>query len=87
MESPLLSHPTSHPTDSSTVAGRIRVEVNGESVELGANANLAELLEVCEIAGRVAVAVNRQVIRRGRYAEHAVAEGDRIEILEAIGGG
>lgn len=82
-----MSHSTSHPTGSSTVAGRIRVEVNGEAVHLGPDPSVADVLAACEIEGRVAVAVNRQVVRRGRYAEHPVAEGDRIEILEAVGGG
>ena len=86
MESPLLPHSTSHPTGSSA-SGRIRIEVNGESVELSATANVADVLKACAIAGRVAVAVNREVVRRGHYTEHPVADGDRIEILEAVGGG
>ncbi|HEB89108.1 MAG TPA: sulfur carrier protein ThiS, partial [Deltaproteobacteria bacterium] len=36
---------------------------------------------------RVAVAVNRQVVVRSRYDETELSEGDRIEILEAVGGG
>jgi sulfur carrier protein len=49
---------------------------------------VAALLETLELAGkRVAVAVNRSVVVRSRYAEFELAEGDRIEILEAVGGG
>ena len=36
---------------------------------------------------RVAVAVNRDVVQRSRYAEVSLAEGDHVEILEAVGGG
>jgi len=43
---------------------------------------------VLGLAGkRVAVAVNRTVVVRSRYADAALAEGDSIEILEAVGGG
>ena len=36
---------------------------------------------------RIAVAVNRDVVPRSRLASHALAAGDRVEILEAVGGG
>jgi len=36
---------------------------------------------------RVAVAVNRDVISRRTFPAHRLAAGDRIEILEAVGGG
>jgi sulfur carrier protein len=35
----------------------------------------------------VAVAVNRDVVPRSTFATHRLAEGDRVEILEAVGGG
>lgn len=38
-------------------------------------------------ARRVAVAVNRDVVPRSAYGGHELASGDRIEILEAVGGG
>jgi sulfur carrier protein len=37
--------------------------------------------------GRIAVAVNRDVVSRRRFATHRLAAGDRVEILEAVGGG
>ena len=47
-----------------------------------------ELLEGLELGGkRVAVAVNRDVVIRSRHGSHRIADGDRIEILEAVGGG
>jgi len=36
---------------------------------------------------RVAVAVNRDVVSRRTFAARRLAAGDRIEILEAVGGG
>jgi thiamine biosynthesis protein ThiS len=46
------------------------------------------LLETLELGGaRVAVAINRVVVPRSHFDSHALAAGDRVEILEAVGGG
>jgi sulfur carrier protein len=46
------------------------------------------LLELLALrARRIAVAVNRSVVPRSDFARHPVAAGDRVEILEAVGGG
>jgi sulfur carrier protein len=64
------------------------LDVNGESRSVSAPCTVAGLLEILELAGkRVAVAVNRDVVVRSRYADFGLASGDRIEILEAVGGG
>lgn len=36
---------------------------------------------------RVAIAVNRDVVPRSAFGKRELAPGDRIEILEAVGGG
>lgn len=36
---------------------------------------------------RLAIEVNLEIIPRHRYAEHVLASGDRVEIVQAIGGG
>jgi sulfur carrier protein len=36
---------------------------------------------------RVAIAVNRDVVPRSAFASHRLGSGDRVEILEAVGGG
>ena len=36
---------------------------------------------------RIAVAVNRDVVPRSHFPEHRLSPGDRVEILEAVGGG
>jgi sulfur carrier protein len=66
----------------------IGVRVNGEEREVRAGATVAELLGELGLAGRrVAVAVNRSVVPRAALASRTIAPGDRIEILEAVGGG
>jgi sulfur carrier protein len=36
---------------------------------------------------RVAVAVNREVVPRSAFPARRLVPGDRVEILEAVGGG
>ena len=69
-------------------AVKLCIEDHALGASAAAAATVAELLEGLDLGGkRVAVAVNRDVVIRSRYAEHRLAEGDRIEILEAVGGG
>ena len=64
------------------------ITVNGESHALSTALTVGELLERLDLAGRkVAVALNRSVVPRSRYARTALQSGDQIEILEAVGGG
>ena len=67
---------------------QIAVCVNGEPREVRAGTSVAELLRELGFGGRrVAVAVNRDVVPRAVHEERGVLAGDRIEILEAVGGG
>lgn len=66
----------------------IDVHVNGEAVSLTVGATLRDLIEHLELGDRkIAVAVNRDVVPRSRYGDHPIESADRIEILEAVGGG
>ncbi len=66
----------------------LRVEINGKPRELPAGCRLASLLSQLEVGERrVAVAINREVIPRSEFNEVALHDGDRVEILEAVGGG
>lgn len=64
------------------------VRVNGEAVEVSDGSSLAGLVDshVAQTRG-VAVAVNEAVIPRSAWASTSLAEGDRIEILNAAQGG
>jgi sulfur carrier protein len=74
------------PTEIQTAS--LRIEVNGEPRAVEAPCTLADLLVALELSGkRVAVALNRDVVMRSRYSQTGLTEGDRIEILEAVGGG
>jgi sulfur carrier protein len=64
------------------------VHVNGESRELPAGTTVATV--VAEAGDRprgVAVAVDAEVVPRGRWHERELRAGDRVEILTAVQGG
>jgi sulfur carrier protein len=66
----------------------IRIMLNGDPHELPRPMTIAELLEHLSIDGRrVAVEHNEVVIRRARYPEVHVDEGDVVEIVNFVGGG
>ncbi|MCG8591805.1 MAG: sulfur carrier protein ThiS [Proteobacteria bacterium] len=63
------------------------IQLNGEARRLPVGTTVATLLSELELASRVAVARNREVVPRSSYASTTLAAGDRVEILEAVGGG
>ncbi|MBP6625925.1 MAG: sulfur carrier protein ThiS [Arenimonas sp.] len=66
----------------------MQITLNGEPRELAENTRLDALLDQAGYAGRkVAVEVNLAVIARSRHPAYTLAEGDRVEIIHAIGGG
>lgn len=66
----------------------MHIILNGETLTLDAAQTIAELLVARGLAGRrVAVEVNGEIVPRGRHDEHRLAEGDRVEIVHALGGG
>ncbi len=66
----------------------MRVTVNGEASELPEGLTIAELLERTGLAEqRIALERNREIVPRSEFATTRLAEGDRVEIVRAIGGG
>jgi sulfur carrier protein len=64
------------------------VTVNGEPVDLAAGATGADVVAaVCPTDRGVAVAIDREVVPRSRWATVAVTEGARVEVVTAAAGG
>ena len=62
--------------------------VNGTARELSAGSSAAQLLEQLGLTGkRLALEVNLEIVPRSSYATHHFKEGDRVEVVHAIGGG
>jgi thiamine biosynthesis protein ThiS len=70
------------------VNGGKQISVNGDPHEVPEGCTLERLLAILEMQDRkVAVAINRGIVPRAYRAAHVIEDGDRIEILEAVGGG
>lgn len=65
----------------------VRVSLNGEPVDLPEPATVSRAVAHLEAARRIAVAVNGEVIPRGGWEGHTLAEGDTVEVVAAIQGG
>jgi sulfur carrier protein len=66
----------------------ISVFINGEAHALAHAINVATLIEQLQLTGkRIALERNGEIVPRGRFAEQMLAEGDRLEIVVAVGGG
>jgi sulfur carrier protein len=66
----------------------IQIIVNGEPRSFPAPLSVAQLVESLDLAGkRIAVEQNGEIVPRSRHAETGLADGDRLEIVVAVGGG
>jgi thiamine biosynthesis protein ThiS len=66
----------------------LHVVVNGEPRQVPAPATLDSLLRHLGLDPRtVVVEHNRQIVRRPRLADTALAEGDAVELVHFVGGG
>ncbi len=70
------------------MGAEIVVQVNGENRETAAGTTVYGLLEQLGLkAGRVAIEYNLQILPRSKWEETQVAAGDRVEIVQFVGGG
>jgi thiamine biosynthesis protein ThiS len=66
----------------------MRLLLNGEEREIAGIASIADLVFALGLdARKVAVERNLEIAPRSTYADTALADGDRIEIVTFIGGG
>ncbi len=64
------------------------ISVNGDPHEVPEGCTLERLLAILDMRDRrVAVAINRGIVPRARYETVVIEDGDRVEVLEAVGGG
>ena len=75
------AHETSH-------AAVIELSVNGEPRRFDQPLTVEGLVRALELAGRrIALERNGEIVPRSRFGDEWLADGDRIEIVVAVGGG
>ena len=66
----------------------IEVTVNGAAYRLEQPTDVSSLLARLELAGKkIAVERNGEIVPRSAHGRTLVADGDRLEIVVAVGGG
>jgi sulfur carrier protein len=66
----------------------IALTINGKTRRFEKDLSVAELIEQLELQGRrLALERNGEIVPRGSFASQRLADGDRLEIVVAVGGG
>ncbi len=66
----------------------IEIIVNGTAERVASETTVDGLLDHLGLPReRIAVELNRRVVRRANWSESRIAEGDRLEIVHFVGGG
>ena len=66
----------------------MQLMINGESKQVREAMTVAQLLEQLSVQPhRVVVEVNLTILKRAQYADVVLKDGDRVEIVQFVGGG
>ncbi len=66
----------------------MRILLNGKEHGAPEGATVLALLETIGLApGQVAVELNGRVVRRDDFSRVVLADGDRVEVVQFVGGG
>jgi sulfur carrier protein len=65
----------------------MEILLNGNQHTIDQNYNLENLINSLELNGKFAIEINQNIIPRSEYTSTKLHAGDKIEIVEAIGGG
>jgi len=66
----------------------ITVSINGETRQFPQSISIAALIEEMGLTGkRIALERNGEIVPRSTFADQQLADGDRLEVVVAVGGG
>lgn len=66
----------------------MEISVNGQSQQVQDDFSVAQLVDALGLASkRLAVEVNLAIVPRSKFETCILTQGDRVEIVQAIGGG
>ena len=66
----------------------IALTVNGEARRFDQPLSCRQLLEQLQLAGkRIALERNGEIVPRSRHGQQMLVDGDKLEIVVAVGGG
>ncbi|MET0754179.1 MAG: sulfur carrier protein ThiS [Pyrinomonadaceae bacterium] len=66
----------------------MNILINGETKEISSELNLSELLKHFSLPSeRIAIELNKKVVRKKDWENIKIAEGDKLEVIHFVGGG
>ena len=66
----------------------MKIILNGNKIQINSGMTLSQLIEKEGLASkRLAAEVNREIITRSEHINFILNDGDKVEIVHAIGGG
>ena len=66
----------------------MQITINGERRDLDKTLTISEMLASFDLPGeRIAVELNREIVRKKDWANIFVKDADKIEIVHFVGGG
>ena len=66
----------------------MNITINGEQRTLEDGTSLQQLISILKLENkRLAIEVNQEIVPRSEHASHTLKQNDKVEIVQAIGGG
>lgn len=65
----------------------MEVILNGESHALEQACSIEKLVDTLQLEGKFAIEVNQTIVPRSKFTNTQLQPGDKVEIVQAIGGG
>jgi len=66
----------------------LNIVVNGNKTDIGEGSVITDLVQSIGLnTDRIAVELNKKIVRRADWGSTTLAEGDKVEIVHFVGGG
>ncbi|MEJ2529635.1 MAG: sulfur carrier protein ThiS [Gammaproteobacteria bacterium] len=66
----------------------MQIYINGDEQQISDGLNMSNLVQQLDLGDqRFAIEVNEELLPRSSFAEYRLKPGDRVEVVQAIGGG
>ena len=66
----------------------MKIIVNGEEISLPEDSNIQDLITLLGYSNkRIAIEINEVIIPKSKYQSHPLKNHDRVEVINAVGGG
>jgi len=66
----------------------LTIVVNGNQTDIAEGCGISDLIKLLGLrTERVAVELNKRIVRRADWGSTTISEGDKVEIVHFVGGG